>query len=291
MDKLSILISSYNRSDLIGRSIGSILGSNIPQGLVIEIVIVDDQSDEKTWEVLEGYKNDPRFIIYRNERKTGAGGPNWNKAFELSSGNIIINNEDDMIWHKDYIKILYNELKKHDRYTCIFGMYIQCSDPDDLRPPKTRPTNPHPRFGFFTGIPRKYTDGTGEHVSHNQFFCYREFFDGLDELWHHYPGTGLREETDLYLRILKLKPPRKFITMPEAYLWHVYSKTGKNVRSIVKIRKGDSKNHEVFLRRNFGRRAPFMIIANKIYNVQKAARDLLGGKFLEPIKSKKHRKE
>ncbi|MFW3145882.1 MAG: glycosyltransferase family 2 protein [Thermoplasmatota archaeon] len=281
MDKLSILISSYNRPELIGLSIDSILNSNLPEGLELEIVIVDDQSDEETWEVLNEYKDDPRFIFHKNKRKSYAGGPNWSKGFEISTGNIILNNEDDMIWHKDFIKNLYTELKKHDRYTCCFGMYIQTPSLDMMRPPRSGPRNPYPKIGFFTGIPKKRSLRNDEHVSHNQFFCYRSFFDGLDEVWHHYPGSGLREETDLLLRLRKLKPERKFVAVPEAYLWHIENRSGKNVQDMKTRRKRDSTNHIIFLKRNFGWKALFMMTFYKLYQFQKSVRDFVGRNLIE----------
>ncbi|MGA1820242.1 MAG: glycosyltransferase family 2 protein [Thermoplasmatota archaeon] len=281
MDRLSIIISSFNRPDLIGHSIDSILGSNIPEDLELEVVIVDDQSDRRTWDILKQYENDPRFVIHRNEKKMYAGGPNWSKGFQLSSGNIMINNEDDMIWHPEFIKRMYEELKKHDEYTCIFGMYIQTPSLNDMRAPLSRPDDPRPKIGLFTGIPIKRSLRSDEHVSHNQFFCYKKFFEGLDELWHHYPGSGLREETDLYLRLKKLSPPRKFVALPDAYLWHIQNASGKNVQSIAVRRKKDSGNHVLFLKRNFGLRAYPMIVLYKLYMTQKAIRDLIGSKVIE----------
>jgi glycosyltransferase involved in cell wall biosynthesis len=281
MDKLSILISSFNRPDLIGHSIESILASKIPEGLEIEIVIVDDQSNEETWGILNRYKNDPRFILFRNSEKKWAGGPNWSKGFELSTGNIIVNNEDDMIWHDDFISILYNELKKHDVNTCLFGMYIQTPSIEEMRPPQTRPLEPGPKIGFFTGLPKKQSIRSDEHISHNQLFCYKAFFNGMDEKWHHYPGSGLREETDLYLRALKMRPKRKFIAIPEAYLWHIHNVSGKNVQSVNTRRKRDSKNHIIFLKRNFGSRAPLMILFYRLYLLQKCIRDLIGHNLID----------
>ena len=283
---MSILLSSYNRPDLLGHSIESILSSNLPPSLELEIVIVDDISNEKTWDILDRYMDDPRFIIVRNTEKSYAGGPNWSKAFKLSSGNIITNNEDDMIWHPDYIKNLYTELKEHDANTCLFGMYIQSRSMGDIRPPRTQPKDPRPHLGRFTGIPHKPTDGTGEHVGHNSFFCYREFFDGLEEIWHHFPGSGLREETDLYLRTMKLTPPRRYIAVPSACLWHIHNRSGKNAQDSRAIRRADSTNHLIFLRRNFGWRFPFMALFYRMYLFQKDIRDHLGRHLIDRFRSR-----
>lgn len=277
MDKLSILISSYNRHDIIYKSIKSILNSNIPRCLEIEVIIVDDCSNEKTWNEIKRFKHDPRFIIHRNEKRKGTGGENWNKAFELSSGNIITNNEDDMIWHEDYIKILYNELKEHDKYTCLFGMYIQTEDPDNLRPPKTQPKDPYPDYGLFTGIPRKKSIIPSEHVCHNQYFCRREFFEGLDELWPTLvKGSGLREEDDLFLRTLKLKPKRKYLAVPSAYLWHIYRAPGGYHLDKKRSEKNNHLSHKIFLKRNFGNRYYYMIVFYHIHSKIKTLKEKLG---------------
>ncbi len=266
MDKLSILISSYNRDDTIEMSIESILNSNIPDDLELEIVIIDDCSNERTWKVLEKYIADNRFIIKRNEIRRGTGGENWNEAFRLSSGNIITNNEDDMIWHEDYINNLYNVLKEQDKNTCLFGMYIQSEDINNLRPPITQPTDPYQTYGFFTGIPKKKSLVPTEHVCHNQYFCYREFFEGLEELWPTLvPGSGLREEDDLFLRTLKLKPHRRYIAVPQAYLWHIYKSPGGYHKEKNKNERKNIESHKKFLKRNFKNRYIFMILFYYLY--------------------------
>ncbi len=286
MDRLSILLSSYNRPDLLGHSIESILKCTVPEGLEIEIIIIDDMSNDETWDILNRYRDDDRFIIERNTRKSYAGGPNWSRGYSLSSGNMITNNEDDMIWHPDYIKHLYRELKEQGKYTCLFGIYIQTGSLDDMKPPAALPYDPHPRFGRFTGIPHKPTDGTGVNVGHNSFFCYKEFFEGLDEIWHHFPGSGLREETDLYLRTLELVPPRKYMAVPSAYLWHIHNRSGKNAQSRRQIKMGDRGNHVLFLKRNFGSRAYMMILAYRIYSFQKWIRDMIGYHLTERLQGK-----
>jgi hypothetical protein len=163
-------------------------------------------------------------------------------------------------------------------------MYIQTPSMEEMRPPRTKPREPGPKIGFFTGLPKKRSIRPDEHISHNQLFCYKDFFEGMDEKWHHFPGSGLREETDLYLRALKMEPRRKFIAVPEAYLWHIQNVSGKNVQSLRIRRKRDSKNHIIFLKRNFGWRAPLMIICYRLYLLQKGIRDLVGHNLIDRFK-------
>ena len=88
MEKLSILMNSYNRHDIVGHAIDSILNSNMPENLELELVIIDDHSNERTWKVLEGYMKDPRINIHRNEKNVGSGSLNWNKSFKMATGGV-----------------------------------------------------------------------------------------------------------------------------------------------------------------------------------------------------------
>jgi glycosyltransferase involved in cell wall biosynthesis len=281
MDRLSILMNSYNRHDIIGHAIDSILRSNLPDGLELELVIIDDHSEPRTWNVLKGYEKDPRINLHRNESNVGAGSLNWNKSFKMATGNIIMVTADDMIWDPDCIRYLYEELRKHDRYTCCVGIYINTPTMKDLPPPTLKADEWVVNINPLTGIPTIPTDGTDQHVTRNLSFCYKEFYEGLDEFFHHYPVNGIREETDQYMRIMKLKPGRKIVVVDKAVRYHVHNTSGGYRMRSKRYRKWTRKNHRLFLRRNFGARAIYMIPFFQIYLVQKWFRDLIGKTFIE----------
>lgn len=284
MEKLSILMNSFNRPDIIDEAIQSILDSNIPEDLELEIVIVDDHSNDETWNILKKYEENPMFIIHRNPNNLGSGAINWNKGFELSTGDMIIINADDVIFEKDCIKLLYEELKRNDRLTIVLGIWVNIKNMDAY-PKSTLKTSKYGlKISKLTGIPTRDTHGMNEHVINPPSLCYKDVLEGLDELYHHFPVNGMREETDLYLRIKKLHPKRKIVVIDKAIRYHVHNEIGGYRMDKKKYNKWTRKNHRTFLRRNFGIKVFYMIPAFQIWCIQKGIRDIIGKTFIDKKK-------
>lgn len=90
--KVSILIPTYNRAELLKNSLDSLVAQNYPN---LEVVIVDDCSKDNTAEVVKLYKDKlPQIIYKKNEYNIGAA-LGFNKAAELASGEYVINYSDD----------------------------------------------------------------------------------------------------------------------------------------------------------------------------------------------------
>lgn len=90
--KVSILIPVYNRINFIGECVKSALGQIFTN---IEIVIVDNASEDGTWAICEGFaRKDSRIRLFRNPTNIGPV-RNWIKCLEHSNG--------------DYVKFLYSD--------------------------------------------------------------------------------------------------------------------------------------------------------------------------------------
>ena len=88
-DLVSIVITTYNRVHILPTAIDSVLGQTYSN---IELVIVDDCSQDNTPQVVDGYlAKDERIIYVRNEKNQGC----------ASSRNIGINNS-----HGDFLMFL-----------------------------------------------------------------------------------------------------------------------------------------------------------------------------------------
>lgn len=75
-----VCIPAYNNGQYIGETIESIINQSYNN---IHLIIVDDNSQDDTWEVLKSYKNkDSRIAIYQNKKNLGMAG-NWNRCLEL----------------------------------------------------------------------------------------------------------------------------------------------------------------------------------------------------------------
>ena len=79
-------MTSYNREKYIGEAIESVLSSTYEN---FELIIVDDQSRDKTVDIARSYEaKDPRICVYINERNLGDYA-NRNQAASLANGKYL----------------------------------------------------------------------------------------------------------------------------------------------------------------------------------------------------------
>lgn len=105
MKKLSIIIAVYNGEKFIEKCINSISNQTYK---TLEIIVIDDASTDKTYEMCNKLKNkDNRIRIYRNQFNMGVSASR-NKGINYSTGDYITFVDVD-----DYIeKDMYNKLLK-----------------------------------------------------------------------------------------------------------------------------------------------------------------------------------
>ncbi|MFY2512232.1 glycosyltransferase [Acinetobacter soli] len=97
---ISILMPVYNSEDFIDVAIKSIINQTWRN---IELIVIDDQSTDKTWEKLkELEKIDSRIKLFRNEKNMGAY-PTRNKALSLASGEFITVHDSDDWSHPEML--------------------------------------------------------------------------------------------------------------------------------------------------------------------------------------------
>lgn len=86
MSLVSICIPTYNGSKHLEACLDSVISQTYQN---TEIIIVDDQSTDMTWELLNQYATkDNRIRLFRNETNLGLVG-NWNRCIELAKGEWI----------------------------------------------------------------------------------------------------------------------------------------------------------------------------------------------------------
>ena len=67
---VSVVIPAYNCAGTIGRAVDSVLEQDVP----VEIIVVDDHSDDALKAALEPYLHNPAVIYLRNPENLGASG-------------------------------------------------------------------------------------------------------------------------------------------------------------------------------------------------------------------------
>jgi glycosyltransferase involved in cell wall biosynthesis len=114
---VSIVIPVYNREKLVRRAIGSAINQTYEN---IEVIVVDNNSTDRTYEVLTGYADKyPNVKVYQNEENLGPV-RNWKKCLGYSSGEFVkILFSDDWI-EETFVEKCMEILSAHDDVGFVF---------------------------------------------------------------------------------------------------------------------------------------------------------------------------
>ncbi len=104
--RISVLIPVFNRKDLVGGAIHSVLSLDV-EGL--EVIVVDNHSDDGTWELLQTFM-DPRLRVFRNSSNLGIFG-NFNRCAALAAGEFSIFLCSDDRLHPDFVARAVRQMK------------------------------------------------------------------------------------------------------------------------------------------------------------------------------------
>lgn len=118
--KVSIISSVYNREKYIPRFVRSIQNQEMND---IEIIFIDDCSDDKSIRIIENYmKNDERIILIKNKKNKGTLISRNIGALKAKGLYLIFPDSDDII-SKNILDICY-EICQNENYDIIrFNMY------------------------------------------------------------------------------------------------------------------------------------------------------------------------
>ena len=114
-EKISVLMSTYNSQDKIRSSLESILDQTYEN---LEFIILDDNSEDGTFEILEEYesKNDSIKLL-KNESNMGLT-KSLNILISESSGNYIARQDDDDFSARNRLEIQMRLMKKFELDFC-----------------------------------------------------------------------------------------------------------------------------------------------------------------------------
>lgn len=91
--KVSVCVPVYNGEKYIEQTIKSVLEQSFTD---FELVIIDDASTDKTWEILKNFSDD-RIRLVKNEKNVGMVA-NWNCCLDNSKGEYL-----QILCHDDYL--------------------------------------------------------------------------------------------------------------------------------------------------------------------------------------------
>jgi len=104
---ISVALCTYNGMAYLGQQLRSILNQTVN---VNEIIICDDASTDKTWQLIKTWqKNHPQVIkAVQNEDNLGYT-KNFEKAISLCTGEIIFLSDQDDIWYEYKVEKILDE--------------------------------------------------------------------------------------------------------------------------------------------------------------------------------------
>ncbi len=137
---VSIVIPSYNQGQFIENTIQSILNQSYKN---VEVIVVDNNSNDGTLEVLKRYKSHIRYISERDKGQSEA----INKGFKMAKGEIITwLNSDDLYPDRRAINVMVKEFIKCPEYDLIYGNFIEIDEANNVIKIYRRPDYSHKRL-------------------------------------------------------------------------------------------------------------------------------------------------
>lgn len=116
---VSIIIATFNNEDIINRTLESVTKQETNYNY--EIVITDDSSSDKTYDILKKYKNQfSNLKIFKNLRNKGAGFTR-NNSIKNSEGRFLMFCDSDDIWSKSKIQLQIDFMKRNNsKISCTY---------------------------------------------------------------------------------------------------------------------------------------------------------------------------
>lgn len=117
MEKVSVIIPTYNRANIIGRAIDSVLNQTYKN---IEIIVIDDNSDDDTQAIINKYGNKVRY-----KKLTTNLGPSKarNTGIRLATGSLIAFQDSDDEWLADKTEQQVSLLNNNKDYGMVYCAY------------------------------------------------------------------------------------------------------------------------------------------------------------------------
>ncbi|MDD6405928.1 MAG: glycosyltransferase family 2 protein [Clostridiales bacterium] len=112
-EKISVVIPAYNSSETIGQAVRSVLEQKVP----VEVIIVDDCSQDDIKKALKQYKDDERIHILRNESNLGVA-KSRNLGVKSASGKYIAFLDADDIWMNGKLEKQLSLMKETGAVLC-----------------------------------------------------------------------------------------------------------------------------------------------------------------------------
>lgn len=242
----SVVIATYNRSDHVRVCLEHLASQTLQPR---EIVVVDASPDSRTAEVVARF---PGVVYLRND--LGRGHTATSRAIGMASvtADIVAFIDDDAYAEPEWLEELV--LRYVDGVGAVGGRArngLPGEESEGIHEigmllPDGRLT------GNFAADPGRDVDV--DHLLGANMSVRRDVVEALGGIHDHYPGTCLREETDIALRMGQAG--YRLVYTPAAVVRHVGGTYAKGHRFDTRYKYFGARNHMVLLAHNLGFRDP-----------------------------------
>ena len=116
---VSVIIPNYNHAAYLTERIESILCQSYQK---FELIILDDCSNDSSREIIEAYRANKHVshIVYNN-KNSGSAFIQWNRGFELATGEYIWIAESDDLAHPNFLENCVKELERNSNTSLVYS--------------------------------------------------------------------------------------------------------------------------------------------------------------------------
>ncbi|MBK7105693.1 MAG: glycosyltransferase family 2 protein [Ignavibacteriae bacterium] len=114
---VSIILPTFNRENYLERSINSVINQTFTNW---ELLIIDDGSEDKTFEFVNKFLMNDERIKYQKHKNKGL--PiSLNTGIQISSGKYLTFLGSDDEYKSNHIEVRFEEIEKDKNIDCLFG--------------------------------------------------------------------------------------------------------------------------------------------------------------------------
>lgn len=118
---VSVIIPVYNAEPYLKQCLDSVLAQTFKN---IEIIIINDCSNDKSFQIIEEYRKTDSRIISISLKKTAGPGNARNEGIKAANGKYIVFIDSDDWISEDYVETLYNSIEKYNCDMVSANFYI-----------------------------------------------------------------------------------------------------------------------------------------------------------------------
>ena len=150
MPLFSVMIAAYNRADLIGKTIDSVLAQTFTD---YEFIVVDDGSTDRTASVVESYGDKVTLIRQENKGEAGA----RNACLQHATGEYLAFIDSDDLWFPWTLDTYARIIEKYDCPALIAASIFSFSNEQELKKIQDAPLDCLTAEDYLTGANRYHS--------------------------------------------------------------------------------------------------------------------------------------